>query len=185
MAEIPTINQPGCRYRKSNGEYCQRTVAIGEGMCWQHAKTFRHRFRSLTKNQTVGFFGLLLSLALAIFFGIISWPTASNLTGFLQIGEYFFRPENSTLANNRDLDLNVFYINRSSEPVNNGFGWTALILVDHPGADALLHHDRRQRNLAFANRQHSSRNQNFRRARRPGSHSRTYRRPADRLHYRP
>src|SRR5262245_44336603 len=35
------------RFRRGNGEYCKRIVPAGEGLCWQHAKSWSHKWRAL------------------------------------------------------------------------------------------------------------------------------------------
>jgi hypothetical protein len=39
-------------------------------MCWQHATTLRHKWKSLTRNQTVIFIATMLGLALALVVGV-------------------------------------------------------------------------------------------------------------------
>jgi hypothetical protein len=76
-----------CRFIKPNGEPCKRNVDPPEQMCWQHASTWRHRLKSLTRSQTVAFSGLVLSLILAVVFGApslyfsyISWQDSRTKT---------------------------------------------------------------------------------------------------------
>jgi hypothetical protein len=57
-----------CQFRKSNGELCRRAVTAGEGMCWQHARSWRHKWRSLTRNQSILF---ILAVA-AVVIGVVS-----------------------------------------------------------------------------------------------------------------
>jgi hypothetical protein len=67
MASHPIIpDTPTCRFTKGNGEFCRRSVSPGEGMCWQHAKTWHHRIRSLTRNQTVIFILAIAGIIIGI-----------------------------------------------------------------------------------------------------------------------
>lgn len=63
------IVKPTCQHRRSNGDFCKRSVHEGEALCWQHAVNWSHRWKALTRNQAVGFFGLLLGLLATIGFG--------------------------------------------------------------------------------------------------------------------
>ena len=58
-----------CQFQKTSGDYCKRNVSEGEKLCWQHARNWHHRWKSLTRNQTISFIGLVLSLLLAVGFG--------------------------------------------------------------------------------------------------------------------
>src|SRR5258706_7675524 len=51
-----------CQFIKGNGERCKRNVAVGEDKCWQHAHGWKHKLRSLTKNQTILFLLALLGI---------------------------------------------------------------------------------------------------------------------------
>jgi hypothetical protein len=74
MTSQPTIPaKPTCQFKKSNSELCKRTVARGEDRCWQHARSWRQRWKSLTRNQTVGFILVVLGLVLTLAFGYESW----------------------------------------------------------------------------------------------------------------
>ena len=55
-----------CTFKKDNGELCKRSVSAGEGRCWQHATSLRHRFGSLTRNQTLLFLLALLGLIVGV-----------------------------------------------------------------------------------------------------------------------
>jgi hypothetical protein len=63
-------NIPTCQFKRENGELCKRNVSPGEGRCWQHARSWRHKFKSLTRNQTavfmVGLLGLILTLVIGV-----------------------------------------------------------------------------------------------------------------------
>lgn len=56
----PPMVKAICQGTKGDGEPCKREVALSERYCWQHSKGFRHRWRSLTRNQ-----GIFLALAIA------------------------------------------------------------------------------------------------------------------------
>jgi len=71
-----SVIRPTCKFKRENGEFCRRNVAPGETRCWQHAKSWRHKWKSLTGNQTVAFCGLIVGLALAapgLYFSYVSW----------------------------------------------------------------------------------------------------------------
>jgi hypothetical protein len=55
-----------CQYRKYDGELCKRNVSEGEDKCWQHASSWRHKWKSLTRNQTIAFMGLVVSVLIGI-----------------------------------------------------------------------------------------------------------------------
>lgn len=61
---------PTCTFIKTNGAACRRNIAEGEGRCWQHAKTWKHKYRSLTTSQSAGFhlgvIGILVTLVLGV-----------------------------------------------------------------------------------------------------------------------
>jgi hypothetical protein len=78
---------PTCQFKKSNGEFCKRSVDHGEHLCWQHAPTLRKRWRSLTRNQSLAFIftivGLVIALAIglpSLWFGYVGWQKARNTT---------------------------------------------------------------------------------------------------------
>jgi hypothetical protein len=57
-----------CKHVKPDGERCKHFVREGEGLCWQHAKSWRNKYRSLTKNQTL-IFGIAVA-SLVFTFGL-------------------------------------------------------------------------------------------------------------------
>ena len=63
-----------CSHKKLNGELCQNRISEGEGLCWLHAKSWRHKWRSLTRNQSIMFilavFGALLAVLAIILWGV-------------------------------------------------------------------------------------------------------------------
>jgi hypothetical protein len=59
----PDSPRSTCRFKKSDGELCRRGVQSGEEMCWQHAKSWPHKWRSLTRNQSI----LFILAALGVF----------------------------------------------------------------------------------------------------------------------
>jgi hypothetical protein len=56
------LDKPTCHFVKANGERCKRSTSAGESLCWQHARGLTHRWKSLTKNQTVLFLLALLGI---------------------------------------------------------------------------------------------------------------------------
>jgi hypothetical protein len=60
---------PTCQFRKRSGEFCKRGIAEGETYCWQHARSLRHRWKSLTHNQGVGFAIATVALLSGFVFG--------------------------------------------------------------------------------------------------------------------
>jgi hypothetical protein len=59
-----------CRGTKLDGESCTREVAAGEKYCWQHASGLNHKWRSLTRNQSVFLVLAIIGIVLALVFGI-------------------------------------------------------------------------------------------------------------------
>ena len=47
---------------RANDERCKRRTSAGESLCWQHAHGLRHKWRSLTRNQTILFLLALLGI---------------------------------------------------------------------------------------------------------------------------
>ena len=62
VEEAPITSKSACQFRKKTGEFCKRSVSANESMCWQHAHTWRHKWKSLTRNQSIGFISLLLTI---------------------------------------------------------------------------------------------------------------------------
>jgi hypothetical protein len=83
MASQPLVPHTlTCHFRKENGEFCKRSVSSGEGMCWQHAKTWRHRIKSLTRNQTVIFMLTIVGVIIGVpslYFSYISYIRPPNV----------------------------------------------------------------------------------------------------------
>lgn len=52
-----------CSFKKQDGEFCKRNVPIGEGLCWQHAKSLRHKWKALSRNESIGFVLAVVSVA--------------------------------------------------------------------------------------------------------------------------
>jgi hypothetical protein len=61
-----------CEFVKRNNERCKRSVATGQKFCWQHSHGLRAKWRSLTRNQTIGFCIAAASLTATLWFGISS-----------------------------------------------------------------------------------------------------------------
>jgi hypothetical protein len=73
MASQPVApNTTTCQFKRENGELCKRNVSLGEGRCWQHARSWRHKFKSLTRNQTAAFIVGIVGLILALLIGVPS-----------------------------------------------------------------------------------------------------------------
>jgi hypothetical protein len=51
----PIPVKPTCQFVKLNSELCKHFVAAPETLCWQHARTWRHKLKALTRNQTILF----------------------------------------------------------------------------------------------------------------------------------
>jgi hypothetical protein len=67
MGSLPVLpTKATCHFKKENGELCKRNVDPRERMCWQHAVTWRNKWKSLTRNQALQF---CLGLVLTIMFG--------------------------------------------------------------------------------------------------------------------
>jgi hypothetical protein len=65
-----------CQFKKENGELCKRSVAPSEKRCWQHAATWRYRWKSLTRNQSLGFALIVLGVICGppgLYFSYVSW----------------------------------------------------------------------------------------------------------------
>lgn len=63
--------KPICQFKRADGGLCKRYVRPPEKKCWQHASSFRHQWKSLTRNQTILF--LLAALAVPSFIiGIVA-----------------------------------------------------------------------------------------------------------------
>jgi hypothetical protein len=75
-AQQPITETNTCQYIRTNGEFCKRSVTEGEDKCWQHASSWSHRMKSLTRNQTLGFVLVLVGLLLGVpslYFSYASW----------------------------------------------------------------------------------------------------------------
>jgi hypothetical protein len=64
--EVRITAKGTCQFEKNTGELCKRSVSASETMCWQHAHSWPHKWKSLTRNQTVSFIGLLVSLVIGV-----------------------------------------------------------------------------------------------------------------------
>src|SRR5271154_1478860 len=71
-SQLAVPKKSTCQFQKHNGQSCKRAVAPGEANCWQHTHSWKHKLKSLTRNQTVVF----VLTALAFFIGIpAAWFT--------------------------------------------------------------------------------------------------------------
>jgi hypothetical protein len=66
---VPNIPKSACRFPKADGELCKRTVAPPETRCWQHASSLKHKWKSLTRNQSLAFVLIVLGLILTVVLG--------------------------------------------------------------------------------------------------------------------
>jgi hypothetical protein len=55
-----------CQHVKTDGEKCKHSVAVGQSLCWQHAKGWSKKWRSLTLSHKL----TILSITVALFFGV-------------------------------------------------------------------------------------------------------------------
>jgi hypothetical protein len=62
--------EANCHFIKDDGVPCKRRVSSDETYCWQHSHGLRHKWRSLTRNQSVvflvGVLGLLATIGLGL-----------------------------------------------------------------------------------------------------------------------
>lgn len=78
-AQRPTTQTNTCQFVRNNGELCKRRVAAGEHKCWEHAGSLSQSWKSLTRNQHVGFAlvwaGVILGLLSipSLYFSYVSW----------------------------------------------------------------------------------------------------------------
>ncbi len=56
-----------CEFIKPDRQRCKHSVAVGERLCWQHAKGWRSKLRSLPKNARVIFAIGIVSLAVTCY----------------------------------------------------------------------------------------------------------------------
>jgi hypothetical protein len=62
----PVRGELKCQFQRTNGEFCKRGVAPGETKCWQHANSWAHKWKSLTRNQSIAFICILLGVGLGV-----------------------------------------------------------------------------------------------------------------------
>lgn len=134
--DSPEPSRQTCRYKKSNGELCRRTIEAGESLCWQHAKTWRHKWKSLTRNQSILFIVGILSLVVSLL-GLhqVFWPKQK---GFMQFEKAWFN--NREIQPNGRLTISALIQNDGGEPVDNVYPYFEVRLVrlgsDIASADA-------------------------------------------------
>jgi hypothetical protein len=75
MEETLSAARVTCQFKRSTGDFCKRSVAANEIMCWQHARSWNHKWKSLTRNQTVAFIGLLASVLLGLAGVYLAYPS--------------------------------------------------------------------------------------------------------------
>ena len=84
MASQPaTPTKATCQFQRDNGEWCKRGVALGESKCWQHARSWKRKWKSLTRNQTILFAMAAVALVIGVpaaWFTYDSWRIARQQT---------------------------------------------------------------------------------------------------------
>jgi hypothetical protein len=78
-SQAATPTKSTCQFQRDNGELCKRGVASGETKCWQHARSWKHKLKSLTRNQTIAFVMAVLALFIGVpaaWFTYDSWHIA-------------------------------------------------------------------------------------------------------------
>jgi hypothetical protein len=55
-----------CQFKKDDGSLCKRSVGASEAFCWQHSSDLRHKWRSLTRNQSIIFAVSVLALVVGL-----------------------------------------------------------------------------------------------------------------------
>jgi hypothetical protein len=68
----------GCQFLKKDQQKCKHSVANGERFCWQHARTLRSKFNSLSKNTKVMFCIGIVSLAISAY-GLFQHGNSKNV----------------------------------------------------------------------------------------------------------
>jgi hypothetical protein len=61
-----------CTGSTSTGAPCRRSVKTGTGLCWQHSRGLRRKWRSLTRNQSIVFV-LACVGAVSVFISLAAW----------------------------------------------------------------------------------------------------------------
>jgi hypothetical protein len=115
-----------CRFKKPNGELCKRSVHPGENTCWQHTRGLRHKWNSLTKNQTIVFLGMIAGILLGVV-GVVQ----SRPSGYMQLDEVFIHNQQLTAGDR--LSMNVGIRNRGGSPVRNEYQFMEVALVPLAG----------------------------------------------------
>ncbi len=135
MASQPaSATKPTCNFRKDSGEICKRSVAAGETRCWQHARTWRHKWQSLTRNQTLAFLLPIIIGVPGLYFSYVAWrdanPKTNGLSGFLQI--YSVLPVNgqNVLAAGKPLSMTVLLEQIGPQPLQGESSLEELALVE-------------------------------------------------------
>jgi len=78
--ERARLDRPTCKFKKSSGDFCRRSVSEREDLCWQHARSWSHRWRSLTRNQAVSFIVAALGLAITVLLAVITFIPRITVT---------------------------------------------------------------------------------------------------------
>jgi hypothetical protein len=109
-----------CSFKKSDGALCRRSIQPDEEMCWQHAKTWHHKWRSLTRSQSTTFILTVLGVFLTttgLFLPLVGskhpprqrdvevgsseiHPTADKVTAVVKRPEQQVRPTTPELQKN-------------------------------------------------------------------------------------
>jgi hypothetical protein len=76
MTDTQAANKPSCQFVKTDGQLCKRAVEEGEDRCWQHAADWSHKWKSLTRSQSLGFILVVASLVVglpSLYFSFAGW----------------------------------------------------------------------------------------------------------------
>jgi hypothetical protein len=125
VARPVEIIQQTCRAKKSDGSRCSRAVAEGEGFCWQHARSWRNKWESLTRNQSL----LFILTVLGVILGLVGLRQLipSPPRGFIQLGKIWFNKNKISI--DERLQLSVWIKNKGGEPVDNVFRYFEVRVV--------------------------------------------------------
>jgi hypothetical protein len=123
-----------CQFIKDHGELCKRKIAPGESKCWQHARSWRRKWKSLTGSQTIAFLGLLAGLFIiggpSLYFSYASWrdktpPVSPPIAA--EKPQEGPKPPTSTAAGNQNVTGNTVTQDSGSISQIGGSGNSAAI----------------------------------------------------------
>jgi hypothetical protein len=139
-----------CEFVRTNGNRCKNHTAGEERFCWRHAKTWKHRFHSLTRNQTATFLIFLALALISIFEGIPSlvdwWVRAHTPTAeVVQLGSppkittdpkdphthtvTITMPKNGWVSAWGSGEPNIMWMNINAEDVGPARGHVYILLI--------------------------------------------------------